>query len=175
MSEYKTKINQRKTDLVASLVEMFGEADDYLFADFRGLTVDQIADLRRRLRETNAEFRVIKNNFAKLAFAEMGKPDVSEYLVGPTAVALTRGDSGPVAKALFEFAKDTTVEVKGALIGDSVFTREQTEAYSKLPSKEALLASLLGTMNAPVQNLVYVLNGVTTKLVRTVQAVADAK
>ncbi len=175
MSEYKTKINQSKRDLVASLVEMFGQADDYLFADFRGLTVDQIADLRRRLRETEAEFRVIKNNYAKLAFAEMGKPDVSDYLVGPTAVALAKGDSGAVAKALFEFAKDTSVEVKGALIGETVFSKEETEAYSKLPGKEALLASLMGTMNAPVQNLVYVLNGVTTKLVRTLQAVADAK
>jgi len=69
MTDYQTKINQNKTDLVNSLVEMFGNAQDYVFADFRGLTVEQITTLRERLREQEAEFRVVKNNFAKLAFA----------------------------------------------------------------------------------------------------------
>lgn len=175
MAEYQTKINQSKTELVESLVEMFGTAQDYLFADFRGLTVDQITELRAKLRETNAEFRVVKNNFAKLAFAKMGTPDVSEYLVGPTAVALAKSDSGPVAKALFEYAKDAPLEIKGALVGATVFSKEQAEAYSKLPGKDALLASLMGTMTAPIQNLVFGLNGITTKLVRTLQALADVK
>ncbi len=175
MTEYQTKINQNKTDLVNSLVEMFGSAQDYVFADFRGLTVEQITTLRERLREQEAEFRVVKNNFAKLAFAKMGKPDVSDYLVGPTAIALSRSDSSPVTKALFEYAKVAPISIKGALIGESVYDTAQVEAYSKLPGKDALIASLMGTMKAPVQNLVFGLNGITTKLVRTLQAVADQK
>ena len=175
MSDYQTRVNQQKIDAVEAAKTMFGEAGDYIFTDFRGLTVDQISELRKRLREVDAEYRVVKNNYARIAFRQMEKPDVSHLLVGPTAIALARSDSGPVAKALFEYAKDTTVEVKGALIADSVYDAKQAEDYSKLPTLPELLASLMGTMNAPVQNLVYGMNGVVTKFVRTLQAVADAK
>jgi large subunit ribosomal protein L10 len=175
MSEYQTRANQQKIDSVEALKKMFGAAGDYIFTDYRGLTVDQITTLRRRLREMEAEYRVVKNNYARIAFRQMEKPDVTSFFTGPTAVALIKNDSGPVAKALFEFAKDTTVQVKGALIGETVFDAKQAEEYSKLPTREELLASLMGTMKAPLQNFVYGLNGITTKLVRTLQAVADAK
>src|SRR5690606_20289375 len=117
----------------------------------------------------------VKNNFARIAFEELTKPDVSGYLTGPTALALARGDSAPVAKALLDLSKEFPIAVKGGLIEGNIFDAKQVEAFSKLPSRLQLIAMLMSTMNAPLQNLVYAMNGVTQKLVRVLQAVADQK
>ncbi len=175
MTDYQTRVNEAKVAAVDSLKEMFSEANDFIFANYRGLTVDQITRLRTQLRDSGAEFRVVKNNYAKIAFKQMEKPDVSEYLVGPTAIAISTQDSAPVVKILVDFAKDAPVEVKGALVGETIFDAKQAEAFSKLPSREALIAQLMSVMQAPLQNFVYALNGVPTKMVRVLQAVADKK
>jgi len=175
MGEYKVKLNDKKLQSVKALKDMFGSYKGYIFTDFRGLTVEQITKLRRELRKLNAEYKVVKNNFARIAFQEMSQPDVSSYLTGPTAIALANEESAQVAKSLLEFAKETSVKVKGGLVEGKVFDDQQIVLFSKLPSRAELLASLMGTMRAPVQNLVYAMNGVTTKLVRTLQAVAEKK
>lgn len=175
MAEHTVKLQQGKVDAVRALKEKFGSAKDFIFTDYRGLTVEQITEVRNRLREQNAEYKVVKNNFARIAFEELAKPDVSGYLAGPTALALARGDSAPVAKVLIDLAKDFPIAVKGGLIEGNTFDAKQVEAFSKLPARPQLIAMLMGTMNAPLQNLVYVMNGVTQKLVRVLQAVADQK
>lgn len=175
MMAYETRINDAKIAAVDEVKEMFTSAKDYVFTDFRGLSVEQITNLRTKLREKDADYRVIKNGRAKLAFQQLEKPDVSEYLVGPTAIALTRDDVSAVLKALLDFAKDNPVAVKGALVDDTVFDAKQVEELSKLPTREELLAKLMATMNAPLQNLVYAMNGVPQKLVRVLQAIADKK
>lgn len=175
MAEYVTKINAGKTEAVNAIKESFDGVNDFIFTDYRGLTVEQITELRGKLRELDAEYHVIKNNFAKIAFRDLEYPEVGDYLVGPTAVAMARNESGPVAKELYKLAKDWPLDIKGGLINGNVFDGAQVDAYSKLPTRIELIAKLMGTMNAPVQNFVYGLNGVATKLVRTLQAVADAK
>jgi large subunit ribosomal protein L10 len=175
MSDYAVKINKTKEDAVSSIKGSFQGVKDYIFTDYRGLTVAQITTLRGKLRDLNADYHVVKNNYAKIAFKDLELQGVDPYLVGPTAIALTRGDSAAVAKELFGLSKDWTMSVKGGLIDGTVFDAKQVDAYSKLPSRAELLAKLMGTMNAPLQNFVYALNGVTTKLVRTLQAVADQK
>ncbi|MFP4211455.1 MAG: 50S ribosomal protein L10 [Alkalispirochaeta sp.] len=175
MSDYQTRVNAGKIAAVDALKEIFSEANDYVFTNYRGLTVDQITRLREQLRESGAEYKVVKNNFAKIAFQQMEKPDVSDYLVGPTAIAISKQDSAPVVKIIVDFAKDAPVEVKGALVGESIFNAAQAEAFSKLPSRDALIAQLMSVMQAPLQNFVYALNGVPTKMVRVLQAVADKK
>ncbi|MFP4151638.1 MAG: 50S ribosomal protein L10 [Alkalispirochaeta sp.] len=175
MSDYQTRVNPGKIAAVDALKEIFSEANDYVFTNYRGLTVDQITRLREQLRESGAEYKVVKNNFAKIAFQQMEKPDVSDYLVGPTAIAISKQDSAPVVKIIVDFAKDAPVEVKGALVGESIFNAAQAEAFSKLPSRDALIAQLMSVMQAPLQNFVYALNGVPTKMVRVLQAVADKK
>lgn len=172
---YETRINDTKIAAVDEVKEMFTSAKDYVFTDFRGLSVEQITNLRTKLREKDADYRVIKNARAKLAFKQLEKPDVSEYLVGPTAIALTRDDVSAVLKALLEFAKENPIQVKGALVDETVFDAKQVEELSKLPTREELLAKLMATMNAPLQNLVYAMNGVPQKLVRVLQAIADKK
>ena len=172
---YTTKVTEAKTEAVDQIKNWFEESQDYIFTDYRGLTVQQITELRSKLREKSADYRVIKNRFAKIALSQLGLPEVDEYLTGPTAVALASDDSGPVAKELLDAGQDWPVVVKGAIIAGGVYDAEQVKAYSKLPGRMELLAMLMGTMNAPLQNLAYALNGVTTKLVRTVQAIADKK
>ena len=169
------KVQQSKIDAVTALKEKFQEVEDFIFTDYRGLTVEQITQLRTKLRERKAEYKVIKNRFAKIAFKELKYDDLGDILVGPTAVALSHDESGPVAKALLELAKDMPLEIKGGLLGGSVYDKGQVEDYSKLPTRLELISMLMSTMNAPLQNMVYVLNGVTQKLVRTLQAVADQK
>ena len=175
MTEYTTKVQQHKTDSVDKLKDRFSISTDFVFTDYRGLTVSQITDLRGKLRLHQAEYRVVKNRFAKIALEQMNMPDASELLIGPTALALPTEESGPVVKALLEFSKDAPLEVKGAIINGRVFDKAQTEAYAKLPTRNELLAILMGTMKAPVQSMVYVMNGVTSKLVRTLAAVAEQK
>jgi large subunit ribosomal protein L10 len=95
--------------------------------------------------------------------------------VGPTAVAMAREEAGPVAKTLIDFGKDAPVAMKGGLLDGNVYDEAGVVAFSKLPTRIELIAKLMGTMQAPVQNVAFALNGVTTKLVRTLAAVAEAK
>jgi large subunit ribosomal protein L10 len=170
------KIQDDKVKAVSKAKGKFGGYSDYIFANYRGLTVAQITELRKKLREKNCEFRVVKNNFARIAFEEMKTPDVSIYLKDPTAVALSGTDANEVAKILFDFSKDVpALAVKGGLISNTVYDAAMMEAFSKLPGRNQLLSMLLSAMNGPAQNLVYVLSAVPTKLVRTLQAVADKK
>jgi large subunit ribosomal protein L10 len=100
---------------------------------------------------------------------------VAPYLVGPTAIAYCGDEAGPVAKAMLKLSKDMPIELKGGLFDGEVFDAGSVEAYSKLPTKLELIQMLMSTMNAPAQNMVYVLNGITTKLVRTLAAVQEQK
>ena len=175
MSEHVTKVQSSKVEALEVIKATFNENKDFIFTDYRGLTVQQITDLRGKLRKKEAEYKVVKNRYAKLAFQQLEMPDVADLLVGPTALALLKDDASAVARILFDFAKEAPVQVKGALVDGRVFDGEQTEALSRLPSRDQLLAQLMSTMNAPLQNLVYAMNGVTQKLVRVLQAVADKK
>jgi len=169
------RINERKTDAVGRIKETLGSARDIIFTDYRGLTVKQITDLRDKLRESESFYKVVKNDYARIAMQQLGMPDASALLVGPTAIALVSRDAGPVAKVILDFTRDSPLQLKGALVGGRLFGRAEVEALSRLPGRETLLAMLMGTMKAPVQNLVYVMNGVTSKLVRTLAAVAEKK
>lgn len=175
MTDHVTRVQQHKVDSLEAIKSKFSENKDFIFADYRGLTVEQITDLRRKLRDKEAEFRVVKNRYTRLAMKELEMPDVSEMLVGPTALTLLKDDPTAVAKILFDFAKDTAVSVKGAIVDGKVYSSSETEALSKLPTRDQLIAQLMSTMQAPLQNLVYAMNGTVQKLVRVLQAVADKK
>ena len=175
MTEHVTKVQQHKIDALEVMKARFSESKEFIFTNYRGLTVAQITDLRERLRAKQVEYKVVKNRYARLAFEQLDKAEASGVFVGPTAIALMDSDSAAVAKLLFDYARDTPVEVKGAYVDGRFFAAAQTEALSKLPTRDQLLAQLMSTMNAPLQNLVYAMNGVTQKLVRVLQAVADQK
>ena len=155
MENYQTRVTPAKEDAVKALKEEFEGYNGYIFTDYRGMTVAQLTELRTQLRKNDAQYRVIKNRFAKIAMKDLGKGGAEEQMVGPTAVALAKGDeSNVVAKALFEAIKNgAPMQVKGALIDGELMSVDEVEALSKLPTKLELIASLMGTMKAPVQKL----------------------
>jgi len=170
------KLQDAKVSSIDALKKTFGAVPDFIFADYRGLTVEQISNLRRQLRTKEAQFKVVKNNFARLAFEQLSAPDVHDYLVGPTAVAISPRDANEVAKIMFDFAKEVpALKVKGGLVGATVYGALQIEAFSKLPGRLELIAMLMSVMNAPARNLAAALNDINARLVRTVKAVADKK
>ena len=170
------KIQETKTKAIGELKDTLGCAKDFIFTDYRGLTVEQISNLRKQLRAKDVKYKVVKNNFAKIAFEQMSTPDVSSYLIGPTAVAITPRDPNEVAKILFDFVKEApALKVKGALISDNVYDAAKTEAFSKLPGRLELISMLMSVMNGPARNLVVALNDVPARVVRTVKAIADKK
>ena len=170
------KVQENKTKAIGALKETLGSAKDFIFTDYRGLTVEQITELRRQLRTKEVEYKVVKNNFARIAFQQLSAPDVSAYLAGPTAVAITPRDPNEVAKILYDFLKEVpALQVKGALISDTVYNAAQTEAFSKLPGRLELISMLMSVMNAPARNLAAALNDIPSRLVRTIKAVADKK
>ena len=176
MAEYVTKVQPAKIEAVAEIKNKIENVKDFVVTNYRGLTVEQITNLRRKLREFNTEYKVVKNRYAKIALNNEGVAGLDDFLVGPSAIAMIKeGDPGPVVKALIDFSKEAPVQVKGGIIDGNIFDMQQLEAFSKLPTKLELISSLMGTMKAPVQNLVFVLNAPIQKLVRTIQAVADQK
>jgi large subunit ribosomal protein L10 len=175
MGEKTQKIQPYKVEAINQIKTMIQGSKDYIFTDYRGLNVDQIGALRRELREQQAAFKVIKNNYARIALSELAVDIEDDFLIDPTALALIAEDSGPVAKVLVKYRKNTTLRIKGGVIEGQVMKAEAIEEISNLPSKDQLYAMLMSTMIAPVRNFMYAANGVVSKLVRTLQAVADSK
>jgi len=166
MAMRANKIQSAKTDAIGELKTKIGAASDFVFAEYRGLTVEQITNLRKQLREKHAEFHVVKNNFARIAFDELGFPKAIEPIfAGPTAVAFAKGESNEVAKILVDFAKEVpALKVKAGLVDREFFDEAAIAAFSKLPGRNVLLAMLMATMRAPVQNLVYTLMALQEKV-----------
>ena len=171
------KIQDAKVASIGEAKEAFSVSQDFIFTDYRGLTVEQISNLRKQLRAKGAQYKVIKNNFARIAFEQLSAPgEVSAYLKGPTAIAIAPKDANEVAKILFDFTKEAPVlQIKGGLVGSDVYNTQQIEAFSRLPSRLELISMLMSVMNGPARNLTAALNDIPARLVRTVKAIADKK
>ncbi|MDR0448424.1 MAG: 50S ribosomal protein L10 [Treponema sp.] len=177
VQDYKTKaVGELKTLFSADEGAAGAEKPDFIFADYRGLTVEQITNLRKQLRNKDAKLKVVKNNFARLAFEELKMPDVSGHLTGPTAIAIVSRDSNEIAKIFLDFTREApALKLKGGLVGNTVYSDKQIEAFSKLPGRLELISMLMSVMNGPVRNLAAALNDIPARLVRTVNGIADAK
>ena len=159
------KVQPAKVEAIKVAKETLGEYTDFIFADYRGLTVEQITALRDKLREKNAVLKVIKNNFARIAFEELKVENVADYLKGPTVIAMAKEDSNEVAKVLFDFAKDTpALAVKGASIANENYDLAKITAYSNVPGKKTLYAMLMSAMNGPVRQLAATIKAYGDKL-----------
>ncbi|MDH7482588.1 MAG: 50S ribosomal protein L10 [Armatimonadota bacterium] len=167
---------QEKVEAVSRLEEDIRSSSGLLLTDYRGLNVSEITDLRRKLREAGAEYKVVKNTLFKRAVAQTSGINLDELLEGPTAVAFIHNDPITAAKVLTDFMKEhKTLAIKGGYIEGQVYGAAQIEQLSKIPAKPVLYAQLLGSMQSPIVNLVGTLQGVVSNLVYTLQAVADKK
>jgi len=171
------KIQDAKVKSIGEIKDSLSVSKDFIFTDYRGLTVEQITNLRKQLRGKGAQYKVVKNNFARLAFQQLSAPDeVSSYLLGPTAIAIAPKDANEVAKILLDFTKEaSTLKIKGGLVGKDVYNTQQIEAFSRLPSRLELISMLMSVMNGPARNLAAALNDIPARLVRTVKAIGDKK
>ena len=166
MAMRANKVQPAKTEAIGALKDQIKGSQDFIFAEYRGLTVEQISALRKQLREKNAQFHVVKNNFARIAFEELGYPkDVEPVLAGPTGVAFSMGEANEVAKVLVDFSKEVpALKVKGALVEKGFMDATAIEAFSKLPSRNTLIAMFMAGLKSPVQKLVYTLVALQEKL-----------
>jgi large subunit ribosomal protein L10 len=143
--------------------------------DYTGLTVSQFSELRNRLVAAGSRVTVVKNTFLKKALAEVGLPDLSAVLKGQTAVVVGDKDAASAAKVLKTFASETKkTEIRGGIVDRLSVTKAQVEAIADLPSREVLLATLLGVLQAPASKLVRTLNEPGASLARVLQAKVDA-
>lgn len=168
-------VQQYKIDRVAALKEAFEASPAMFFSDYRGLTVGQITELRGQLRQNDARYAVVKNRYTKIALRELGRDGADPFLVGPTAVALVRGDAVAVSKALLDFGRSAPVEVKGGYVDGKMIDAQEVVALSRLPSRDQLLAMLLSAMHGPVRGMATVLHASVARVARVLQAVADQK
>jgi large subunit ribosomal protein L10 len=169
-----------KTELANKLKDKFNKAQVAIFADYKGLTATQADELRKVLRAQNTEVKVLKNNVARLITKEGQLGDQAKALmdavVGPTMVAFSYGDPAAAAKVIHKFAKDNeALKLKDSLMGQKAIKAAEVEQLANLPSKEVLIAKMLGTMNAPIQNFVGVLAAVPRSLVTVLAAIEKKK
>lgn len=156
MKEYTL---QAKEAVVADIVEKFSKAQSAIMYDYRGLTVDEVTALRNQMREQNVEYRVLKNTMIKRALAELGIEGADEYLNGPTAVAFGYEDAVAPAKIIAGFIRTTKkTEFKGGILEGKVITPDVVKNLSEIPSRNELLAKMLGSLNAPISGFVRVLD-----------------
>jgi len=168
--------NAEKVKLVAQIKEAIEAADAVWAVDYRGLTVKQSENLRQVIKAQDAYFKIYKNSLTERALDELGLPPLGEVLEGPTAFVFVTGDPVASAKAIKVFAKENkALVIKGGIFNNAAVTAAQVTAIADLPSREELLAKLLGTLNNPATGLVRVLNGPATSIARVIQAIADAK
>ncbi len=167
---------QQKLERVAKLKEELKDYPSFIFADYRGLNVSQLSGLRNSLRERGVQFHVVKNRTVKRVFHELGFDDtLDRFLIEPTALAYFDADISEITKILMDAVRDTTLQVKGGYTGAMVLSPEDIERISKLPSRDMLIAQVVGTMNAPVTGLVFVLHELIAKLVRTLKAIESQR
>jgi len=169
---------QGKQQLRQEFSERFNKSGAIIVAEYRGLTVEQVTNLRIKLREASAEFKVIKNRVAKKAISEEAQhlSELSANLKGPIGVVCAFGDTAQAMKAALEFEKTNPnfVVTAGHMEG-AVVSKEQIKAIADLPSKEVLLAQIIGSLVAPHRGLLGVLNGVSRNLVQVINAIKDKK
>jgi large subunit ribosomal protein L10 len=144
----------QKAAVVGEVATQIQEADAVLVIDYRGLSVTQAVDLRARLEEADATFRVVKNRLTSRAAEKAGAQSLKELLQGPTAFTFVRGDLAPVAKTLASFRHEHRVlEFKGGTIDGETLSVEQIETIARLPGREALQGQLVGVMASPLTGL----------------------
>ncbi|MEN6389462.1 MAG: 50S ribosomal protein L10 [Syntrophomonas sp.] len=170
------KIVDQKKEVVKQIEEKLNAAKLVVFTDYRGLTVDEMSDLRNRLRVPGVECKVLKNTMTEFALKNTGHEDVAADIAGPNAVIFSNEDPvGPV-KSVYEFIKQyTKLEVKVGILEGQKLGPDKIKALADLPSREVLIAQVLGTMQAPITSFVYVLNANLTGLARAIDQIREQK
>jgi len=172
------KVLSEKQAIVASLTEKFQNAMAGAIVDYKGVTVAEDTALRNEMRKNGVEYFVVKNTLARFAVKDAGLEDLVPFLEGTTSIAICAGDPVAAAKVVSDFSKkmnDKKFFIKAGFVEGKVISAGEVKALAELPSKEILIATVLGTMLAPIRGLATVLDANISGLARTIQAIADQK
>jgi large subunit ribosomal protein L10 len=163
---------EQKAEQVELLTEKLKKAKVAVLTDYRGLTVSQIQDLRGKLRESDVEYRVIKNTLARRAAEAAGYAALKDELKGPVAIAFGYDDLSVAAKLINDFVKTTRLklDVVGGLVEGRVFSAQQVKQLADLPSRDVLIAQLMGTLQSPVAQLVGIMQTPLQQLLGVLEA-----
>ncbi len=165
-----------KVAIVEATKEIAAKANSIILANFTGIDVERDTGLRRKMREKDVDYRVIKNRLAKISFKELGYDDVAEYLVGPTSFAFGLDDPGAPVKIILEAGKKTDIpKIKAIWFEGQLFGAEDAKKIVNLPSRDQLIAQFVGGLNVPIANLVGDLNSIIRKFVGTLSAIRKKK
>ena len=166
-----------RTAVIEELENEFRDASGIFLADNNKITVEQVTKLRSNLRKNGVHFIVVKNTLAREAANRVGKALLVPHFKGPTAIAITKNDVSVPAKVLKDFQKEfkDLLSVKAAMVDGTIFSGDDVSKLADLPSREVLLAQLLGCLQAPIGKFAGVLNGILSALVGTLEAVKDKK
>lgn len=146
-------VREQKQQLVSEIATKLSESKSTVVVDYRGLSVAEVTELRKQLREANVEFKVYKNTLTRRAADQVELSQLNEVLVGPTAVAFSNEDVIAPAKVINEFAKKhEALEIKAGVIEGQVASVEDVKALAELPSRDGLLSMLLSVLQAPMRN-----------------------
>ncbi len=163
---------EAKAKIIDELEEEFAKCNVGILIDYRGLPTPEMTALRRKLQESGNKYRVVKNTLARLAAEKAGKSALGSSFEGPMAIALGYGDITTPAKVLADYIRDSKVNlnIKGGFLGDRLLTPEEVTTLATLPSREILLARVIGQMNTPITVLVGTLSNPIRGLIRVLQA-----
>ena len=166
---------EQKKQVVAELVEKLKSAQAGVLVDYRGLTVEEDTNLRRKLREAGVEYKVVKNTLTRFAANEVGLTGMDNELNGPTALAISVDDPVAPAKVIADFAKENEcLKIKAGFLDGAVISLDEINKLAKTPSRDTLIAQIMGSLNAPVSNLVRTLQALVDNGVEPSEIVKDA-
>lgn len=158
------KNRQLKQAKVLEIREKLEKAQSVILASYQGLTVEQDTKLRKTLREAGVEYKVYKNTLVTLAAKELGYEGIVEFLEGPVSIAFGYEDATAAARILNDFAKENKkLELKAGIVDGEVYDSEKVKQLAAIPSREVLLAKLLGSFKAPLSNFAYLINAIKEK------------
>ena len=168
----KDFVLEQKQAVVSEIREKIESSGSLVLVDYRGLTVEEVTDLRKKYREAGVQYKVYKNTMMKIAFKELGFEDFNQYLQGPSAVAFSTEDVTAAARITNEFAKNNEkLVIKAGILEGKLLDAQEVKAVANIPSREVLIAKLLGSFKAPVSNFVYMLDALRKKKEEQEQAV----
>ncbi|ERJ12398.1 50S ribosomal protein L10 [Haloplasma contractile] len=155
---------ESKIKLVDQVTEKFENSLSCVVVDYRGLTVEEVTELRKKLREEGIEFKVIKNNISRRAANQAGFEGLSDLFTGPNAIAFSENDAVAPARILHDFAKDhEELELKGGFIEKNIASIEQIKEVAALPNRDGMLSMLLSVLQAPIRNFAYAVKAISEK------------
>jgi large subunit ribosomal protein L10 len=166
----------QKAAVIDEVAAQISEADAVFAVDYRGISVPQAADLRTKLRDADASFRVVKNTLTERAADKAGADALKELLEGPTAMTFVRGDAAAAGKALSDFRRasgGTLLEFKGGWMNGAPLGAPEIEAIARLPSRDVLYGRLVGMVASPLTGLVTSLSGLVGGLARQLSQIAE--